>query len=95
MIREASGRGDELQIVDRSGTILQRFGGIGFDSPSVSPDGRWIATAMVGSGEEGLDIWTFDLERGGRSQFTFSDGDERFPIWTPRRGVDRVHRPHR
>jgi Tol biopolymer transport system component len=47
--------------------------------PRLSPDGRTIA---IGTLEDGLQIWLFDLSRETLSRFTFQ-GNNSAPTWTP------------
>jgi serine/threonine protein kinase/Tol biopolymer transport system component len=47
---------------------------------SLSPDGRYIATAILG---ESLDLWTYSLERGTLSRLTTGPRTEYAPFWSP------------
>lgn len=49
----------------------------------LSADGRWLAIEMSTSSSEPTDIWIRDLVRGVTSRFTFEEGSERTPIWSP------------
>jgi Tol biopolymer transport system component len=83
VVRDVGQDGEELRIVDRSGRFLKRFAGSGgFDSPSVSPDDASIAVAIRDARSDAYDIWVLDIESGGRTRITFSDDDDRYPVWT-------------
>jgi serine/threonine-protein kinase len=47
---------------------------------SLSPDGRHIATAILG---ESLDLWMYSLERGTLSRLTTGPRTEYAPFWSP------------
>jgi dipeptidyl aminopeptidase/acylaminoacyl peptidase len=53
----------------------------------VSPDGRTIALALaaydLGTAKRTSHIWLMDADGGNARQFTFSDGNERSPIFSP------------
>ncbi|NNE06979.1 MAG: protein kinase, partial [Gemmatimonadetes bacterium] len=51
--------------------------------PRISPDGRRCAVEVRGESQEGTDLWLVDLETGLRTRFTFEEGDEVAPCWTP------------
>lgn len=66
---------------DRNGKVLSTVGDpANHVEPSVSHDGRRIALAV---GQDVCDIWTYDLERGMRTRFTFDPADDRTPLWSP------------
>ncbi len=48
-----------------------------FEDLSLSPDGRWLATTILGSP---LGVWLLDLQRDVLTSFAPSAGD---PLWTP------------
>ncbi len=75
--------GGEIQLIrrDRSGKELGKIGEPGnFGSLSISPDGKRVATDI--SGIE-TDIWIYDVARGAASRFTFGNGANVSPIWSP------------
>jgi hypothetical protein len=51
--------------------------------PRVSPDGSRCIVELQGESQEGGDLWIVDLETGLRTRFTFEEGDEVAPCWTP------------
>ena len=72
-----------LAWVDRKGNEsmvdeLQLTAGLA--APRLSPDGRQVAVGVPGL--SGVDIWTYDFERGTFSRRTFS-GNAVYAIWTP------------
>lgn len=48
-----------------------------FDSPSISPDGRWVAYVTAGH------ICKMPIEGGKPTQLTFSNGVDSSPAWSP------------
>ena len=50
--------------------------------PSISPDDKRLATALV-TGQGSGDIWIFDLLRSTKTRVTFDFSIQRYPIWTP------------
>ena len=76
--------GGQLVWVDRQGE-LQRAEGDPADiaATDLSPDGRWLAMEMRSGSSDPTDIWVRDLVRGVTSRFTFTDGGESTPIWSP------------
>ena len=53
-----------------------------YEFPRVSPDGARVAVSVIG--EENLDVWVWDVARGGLSRITTdpaNDGPD--PAWTP------------
>jgi Tol biopolymer transport system component len=51
--------------------------------PRISPDGRRCVVEVQGEAPLGRDLWLVDLETGLRNRFTFEEGDEVSPCWTP------------
>ncbi|MBI4716399.1 MAG: serine/threonine-protein kinase [Planctomycetes bacterium] len=75
--------GGEIQMVrrDRAGKELGKIGDPeNFGSLSISPDGKKVATDIVGSS---TDVWVYDVARGGRSRVTFGNGSNVDPVWSP------------
>jgi Tol biopolymer transport system component len=71
----------QLISVDRSGAS-RSIGGLPseFVTLSVSPNGRRIALAGVGSES---DIWTYDTERAVSMRVTFEPDEDETPVWSP------------
>ena len=77
---------DSLVLVDRTGKqqpiIVPRAENESHDftSPGVSPDGSRIAMHAAKAND---DIHIYEFSSGTLTRFTFEDGDERTPVWTP------------
>ena len=52
----------------------------GYDAPRLSPDGRRV---VVRVGEEGAQLWVYDLARDTLTRLTFEGSDNADPVWTP------------
>ena len=53
-----------------------------YEFPRVSPDGTRVAVSVIG--EENLDVWVWDVARGGLSRITTDPADDGpDPAWTP------------
>ena len=52
-----------------------------YGHPRVSPDGARLAVDITDGGN--TDVWIWDLERETLTQFTFDEGVDDFPLWTP------------
>ena len=76
---------DDIGVVTtESGGTLQLLLDAEFEerSPSISPDGRWIAYASDESGRQEVYVRPFpDIEAGGRWQVSAAGGQE--PVWSP------------
>ncbi|MEE8367224.1 MAG: protein kinase [Thermoanaerobaculia bacterium] len=76
--------GGQLQWVDREGELLEAVGDSGdIYATDLSPDGRWLAMQMRTDSGADDDIWVRDLVRGVTSRFTFNEGRDVSPVWTP------------
>src|SRR5262249_55730410 len=67
--------------VSRTGDRINEAGLSGL-SPSISPDGRWVATARTNSRGEN-EVWVADLTRGVSSRLTQTAGVVRGAVWSP------------
>jgi len=80
-----SGSGEiELAVVDRSGKTLAALGTPGnYTSVRISPDGQKIA--MVDANPVATDsaIWLYDVRRNVKTRFTFGQGLNGSPVWSP------------
>jgi len=83
-------RGERAQLawVDRTGQIVKKITGTDQvsdtrqgDDLSISPDGRTVAVARTANGNK--DIWLIDLETEIGRRFTFADGWDARPVWSP------------
>ena len=83
VFRGGEAGGGAYQWVDRNGQpeAAPLMDAADFGAFDLSPDGRWLAFERRGS--EGSDIWIRDLTRGTSSRFTFADGDDTAPLWSP------------
>jgi eukaryotic-like serine/threonine-protein kinase len=52
-----------------------------YSFPRISPDGRRLAMGI--SGNEGPQLWLYDLARDTLSRLTFEGSTNNFPVWTP------------
>ena len=52
-----------------------------YGHPRVSPDGTRVAVDIANG--DNTDVWIWDLERKTLTQFTFDEGVDNFPLWTP------------
>ena len=69
---------------DRKGTTEETVGDpADIAGTALSPDGRWVALSQTGEGAEAADIWVRDLVRGVTSRFTFNEGRDINPVWSP------------
>jgi Tol biopolymer transport system component len=59
------------------GTVGQLF------HPRLSPDGSRCMIEVRGESQEGTDLWLVELDTGLRTRFTFEQGEEVAPCWTP------------
>ena len=69
---------------DRAGRRLADVGDVDDGrpfSPSLSPDGRWLA--LHRSTDANVDIWLLDTVRGTRNRVTSDDATEISPLWSP------------
>ena len=78
----------QLAWVDRAGQVVKTITGTDRvsdtwqgDDLSLSPDGQTAALAKTLNGNK--DIWLIDLETEIGRRFTFSDGWEGRPVWSP------------
>jgi len=51
--------------------------------PSISPDGKQAILEVRDASNEGTDLWLVDLVTGLRTRFTFAQGNEIRPCWSP------------
>ncbi len=54
-----------------------------YSFPRLSPDAQRLAVDVGDPRTGTVDIWVFDLVRGGSSRFTFDPGVELTPVWSP------------
>jgi len=82
----AGGSGGSVQLswLDRTGTSQGTLGKPGtFQWPSISPDGKTVAADRTDPQGGAIDIWLYDLTRGGAdSRFTFGPALNQWPVWS-------------
>ncbi len=74
----------QLTWFDRAGAMAGTMGKPGmFNWPAISPDGKIVAVDRGDLQTGLLDIWLYDLARGGDSRFTFGPATNEWPVWSP------------
>jgi len=82
-VRGIGGIGDSRNLVwvDRQGDEeLLMAPPAPYDSPRLSPDGRYVALEVQG---ENIDVVIYDLQRDTPTRLTFAPGRDGYPLWTP------------
>jgi len=80
----AGGQATSLDLAwyDRSGKKGDTIDSGTFQDAHISPDGKKISAARADAGGH-LEIYIYDLARGTKSQFSFSQSRDDDPIWSP------------
>jgi eukaryotic-like serine/threonine-protein kinase len=74
----------QLTWVDTNGKKLSTIGEPGYlSSPYLSPNGKYAMVTVVAPGQKNQKLWLYDLDSGTASPFTFGEGDDLFPVWSP------------
>jgi Tol biopolymer transport system component len=75
----------QLAWFDRAGKPLDQVGPPAtYSTPRLSPDQKRLAVERADPQTLSLDLWLFDLVRGGTpSRFTFDPASEGYPVWSP------------
>lgn len=74
----------QLTWFDPDGNKLSTVGSPGYISaPYISPDGKYAIASVTDPRQGRLKLWLYDLNRGTESPFTFGDGSEQYPAWSP------------
>jgi eukaryotic-like serine/threonine-protein kinase len=79
-------RGFETQLswMDSSGNKLSNLGEPGYiSSPYLSPDGKYVMYSVTDQRQGKQKLWLYDLNRGTASPFTFGEGNDQYPAWSP------------
>jgi Tol biopolymer transport system component len=72
----------QLTWIDRDGNKLSTVGDPGYLSwPRIPPDGKYAIVADRRKNKAKL--WLYDLKRGTANPFTFGEGEESYPSWSP------------
>jgi len=72
----------ELAWYDRSGKKGDTIDSGTFQDAHISPDGKKVSAARADAGGH-LEIYIYDLTRGTKSQFSFSQSRDDDPVWSP------------
>ncbi len=72
----------DLAWYDRSGKKDDTIDSGTFQDAHISPDGKKVSAARADAGGH-LEIYIYDLARGTKSQFSFSQSRDDDPIWSP------------
>ena len=72
----------DLAWYDRSGKKGDVIDSGNFQDAHISPDGKKVSAARTDAGGH-LEIYIYDLVRGTKSQFSFSQSRDDDPIWSP------------
>ncbi|MFZ0737214.1 MAG: protein kinase [Candidatus Acidiferrales bacterium] len=80
----AGGQGTTLDLAwyDRSGKKGDVIDSGTFQDAHISPDGKKVSAARADAGGH-LEIYIYDLVRGTKSQFSFSQSRDDDPVWSP------------
>jgi eukaryotic-like serine/threonine-protein kinase len=74
----------QLTWVDQEGKKVSTVGDPGYlTSPYLSPDGRYATVSVVSPGQRNQKLWLYNLGRGTASPFTFGEGNDAYPAWSP------------
>jgi eukaryotic-like serine/threonine-protein kinase len=72
----------QLVWVDRQGKLIRSLGAAGgYTQPCLSPDEKRVVVDRFNDQTGFYDLWLYDMEGGGASQFTFDPA--LFPVWSP------------
>jgi len=88
--------------MDPVGNKLSSLGNPGYVSaPYLSPDGKYAMVTVTDPRQGKEKLWLYDLNRGTSSPFTFGEGNDQYPAWSPdsrqvafsstRRGKEEVY----
>jgi len=70
--------------MDPQGRQLESLGEpAAIDGFSLSPDGRLLVEQVSDARSKNIDLWIVDLSRDVRTRFTFEQGIELSPVWSP------------
>ena len=74
-----------IELRDRKGSLLRSLGTPGmYRSPSISPDGRWLAATGHPQVRDGNhDVWLFALEGESAIRFTIEPSEDVDVAWAP------------
>jgi len=73
-----------LEWRDREGDVLETIGQPdSYAEVVLSPDDRQAIIGLIDVETGNRDLWLLDLERQIKSRFTFADGNDWIPVWSP------------
>jgi serine/threonine protein kinase len=72
----------DLAWYDRSGKKGDVIDGGTFQDAHISPDGKKVSAARADAGGH-LELYIYDVARGTKSQFSFSQSRDDDPVWSP------------
>ncbi len=52
-------------------------------NPAISPDGRRVALRALDDVSRSRDLWLIDLVRDVSTRFSYDNGNENYPVWSP------------
>ena len=80
----AGGQATSLDLAwyDRTGKKGDVIDSGTFQDAHISPDGKKVSAARADAGGH-LEIYIYDLARGTKSQFSFSQSRDDDPVWSP------------
>jgi Tol biopolymer transport system component len=74
----------QLTWLDLGGNKLSKLGEPGYVSaPYLSPDGKYAVATVTDTRHGKQKLWLYDVNRGTSSPFTFGEGNDLYPAWSP------------
>ncbi len=74
----------QLTWVDSDGKKISTVGDTGYlSSPCLSPDGHYAMVTVLPPGQKNQKLWLYDVKQGTATPFTFGEGDDLYPAWSP------------
>jgi eukaryotic-like serine/threonine-protein kinase len=74
----------QLTWLDPSGNKLSNVGSPGnISAPYISPDGKYAMVSVTDVRQGKQKLWLYDLARGTSGPFTFGEGSDQYPTWSP------------
>jgi len=85
IVYSSSAEAVQSQLIwyDRSGKEMSRVGDSGAEAnPTLSPDGTRVAVDVTDLRANNTDVWTYELNRGTSTRFTFDPAEETDGVWS-------------
>jgi eukaryotic-like serine/threonine-protein kinase len=74
----------QLTWLDPGGNKLSKLGDPGYlSAPYLSPDGKYAMVTVTDPRRGKQKLWLYDVNRGTSSPFTFGEGNDQYPAWSP------------